>query len=98
MVYPGMKRGSNTKPKPVVYALSGCSEVLPELTDFRKYVWPPPGAPGSKVLPVPTTPVLNNSPRLGARMSSDRVARKRMSLIGVHVAPAFQVVTEPEVL
>jgi hypothetical protein len=36
-------------------------------------------ANGSVVLPVPTTPGLNISPRFGARMSSERVQRKRTS-------------------
>ena len=38
-------------------------------------------------------PAWNSSFRFGARISRDRVTRKRISSIGAQVAPSFQVVT-----
>ena len=43
-------------------------------------------------------PAANNSPRFGARISRERVKRKRRSSFGEYVRPTFHVVTAPEVL
>jgi hypothetical protein len=53
--------------------------------------WMPP-LPVSVRMPVPVVCGPNSSDTLGARMSRDRVTRKRMASIGAQTPPIFQVV------
>ena len=88
---PGRNVGWNTTPTETESAFSGRRFGFPVVVSRKVTVVRP--VAGSVSVLVRDVPDAYNSLRLGARMSRERVARKRMSGIGCHVAPSFHVVT-----
>ena len=86
----------NTAPAPQVIATSGVSAILPVVCSRNWSARCEPLGCSTLTVLVRAVPGANNSARLGARISRERVARTRISSMICQVAPTFHVETLPD--